>query len=145
MVMTVYGSQEGMDIWGWRFVMKAMWYRSQSMLSGICRRKSDGRRETLLLSVGGDRLFPSICKDIPEEVAKKARYMVVSLPSNPVGSIAAPGLYEEIVEFARKYDILIIHDNAYSDIIFDEAHGGSFLYRRSAGSWCGIFQPFQVL
>lgn len=53
--------------------------------------------------------------------------MVVSLPSNPVGSIAAPGLYEEIVEFAKKYDILIIHDNAYSDIIFDGAHGGSFL------------------
>lgn len=53
--------------------------------------------------------------------------MVVSLPSNPVGSIATPGLYEEIVEFAKKYDILIIHDNAYSDIIFDGAFGGSFL------------------
>ena len=66
-------------------------------------------------------------KDIPEEVAKKAKYMVVSLPSNPVGSIATPGLYEEIVEFAKKYDILIIHDNAYSDIIFDGAFGGSFL------------------
>ena len=66
-------------------------------------------------------------QDIPEEVAKKAKYMVVSLPSNPVGSIATPGLYEEIVEFAKKYDILIIHDNAYSDIIFDGAFGGSFL------------------
>ena len=64
---------------------------------------------------------------IPEEIARKAKYMVVSLPSNPVGSIAVPGLYEEIVEFARKYDILIIHDNAYSDIIFDGEQGGSFL------------------
>ena len=71
-------------------------------------------------------------QDIPEEVAKKARYMVVSLPSNPVGSIATPGMYEEIVEFARKYDILIIHDNAYSDIIFDGAHGGSFLSTEGA-------------
>ena len=53
--------------------------------------------------------------------------MVVSLPSNPVGSIATPGLYEEIVAFAKKYDILIIHDNAYSDIIFDGVEGGSFL------------------
>ena len=66
-------------------------------------------------------------KGNPEEVAKKAKYMVVSLPSNPVGSIATRGLYEEIVEFAKKYDILIIHDNAYSDIIFDGAFGGSFL------------------
>ena len=62
-------------------------------------------------------------KDIPEEVAKIAKYMVVSLPSNPVGSIATPGLYEEIIAFAKKYDILIIHDNAYSDIIFDGALG----------------------
>ena len=76
--------------------------------------------------------FLPYVKDIPEEVAKKARYMVVSLPSNPVGSIATPGLYEEIVEFARKYDILIIHDNAYSDIIFDGAHGGSFLSTEGA-------------
>ena len=70
--------------------------------------------------------------DIPEEVAKKAKYMVVSLPSNPVGSIATPGLYEEIIAFAKKYDILIIHDNAYSDIIFDGAHGGSFLATEGA-------------
>lgn len=71
--------------------------------------------------------FLPYVKDIPEEVARKAKYMVVSLPSNPVGSIATPGLYEEIVAFAKKYDILIIHDNAYSDIIFDGVEGGSFL------------------
>ena len=71
--------------------------------------------------------FLPYVKDIPEDVARKARYMVVSLPSNPVGSIATPGLYEEIIEFAKKYEILIIHDNAYSDIIFDGVEGGSFL------------------
>ena len=64
--------------------------------------------------------------DIPEDVAKKAKYMIVSLPANPVGSVGAPELYAEIVEFAKKYDILIIHDNAYSDIIFDGAKGHSF-------------------
>lgn len=71
--------------------------------------------------------FLPYVKDIPEDVARKAKYMIVSLPSNPVGSIAEPGLYEEIVAFAQKYDIMIIHDNAYSDIIFDGAFGGSFL------------------
>ena len=64
---------------------------------------------------------------IPEDVAKKAKYMIVSLPSNPTGSVATPGIYEEIIAFAKKYDILIVHDNAYSDIIFDGVHGGSFL------------------
>ena len=64
---------------------------------------------------------------IPEEVARKAKYMIVCLPSNPVGSVTRPGLYEELVAWARKYDVLIIHDNAYSDIIFDGLTGGSFL------------------
>ncbi len=64
--------------------------------------------------------------NIPEEVARRAKYMIVSLPANPVGSVGIPALYAEIVAFAKKYDILVIHDNAYSDIIFDGAVGGSF-------------------
>ena len=63
--------------------------------------------------------------DIPEEVARRAKYMIVSLPANPVGSVGTPELYEELVAFAKKYDILLIHDNAYSDIIFDGAEGHS--------------------
>ena len=53
--------------------------------------------------------------------------MVVSLPSNPMGSVGTPEVYEEIIAFAKKYDILIVHDNAYSDIIFDGNKGLSFL------------------
>ena len=64
--------------------------------------------------------------EIPEDVARKAKCMIVSLPANPLGSVGTPEVYEEIVAFAKKYDILIIHDNAYSDIIFDGAVGGSF-------------------
>ena len=66
-------------------------------------------------------------KDIPEDVAKRAKYMIVSLPANPVGSVGNENLYKEIVDFAKRYDVLIIHDNAYSDIIFDGAVGNSFL------------------
>ena len=65
--------------------------------------------------------------DIPDEVADRAKLMIVSLPSNPVGSIAREGLYEEIVAWAQKHDVLIVHDNAYSDIIFDGVIGRSFL------------------
>ena len=70
--------------------------------------------------------FRPYVADIPEDVARKAKYMIVSLPANPVGSVGNPALYEELVAFAKKYDILIIHDNAYSDIIFDGAEGHSF-------------------
>lgn len=72
-----------------------------------------------------NHFLPNVA-EIPEEVAKKAKYMMVSLPANPVGSIGNPQVYAEIVAFAKKYDILIIHDNAYSDIIFDGVEGSSF-------------------
>lgn len=70
--------------------------------------------------------------EIPEDVAKRAKYMIVSLPSNPTGSVATKGIYEELIAFAKKYDVLIVHDNAYSDIIFDGVYGGSFLAHEGA-------------
>lgn len=64
---------------------------------------------------------------IDPEVADCAKYMIVSLPANPVGSVGTPEVYEEIIAFAREHDLLIVHDNAYSDIVFDGEPGGSFL------------------
>lgn len=64
---------------------------------------------------------------IDPEVADRAKYMIVSLPANPVGSVGTPEVYKEIIAFAREHDLLIVHDNAYSDIVFDGEPGGSFL------------------
>ncbi|MFB0917117.1 MAG: aminotransferase class I/II-fold pyridoxal phosphate-dependent enzyme [Collinsella sp.] len=64
---------------------------------------------------------------IDPEVADRAKYMIVSLPANPVGSVGTPEVYEEIIAFAREHELLIVHDNAYSDIVFDGEPGGSFL------------------
>lgn len=64
---------------------------------------------------------------IDPEVADRAKYMIVSLPANPVGSVGTPEVYEEIIAFAREHDLLIVHDNAYSDIVFDGEPGGCFL------------------
>lgn len=64
---------------------------------------------------------------INPKVADRAKYMIVSLPANPVGSVGTPEVYEEIIAFAREHDLLIVHDNAYSDIVFDGDPGGSFL------------------
>ena len=74
---------------------------------------------------------------IPEEVARKAKFMLVSLPANPVGSIGTPELYAQLVDFCRKYDILLVHDNAYSDIIFDGAHGGS-IFNTPGAEECAV-------
>ena len=57
--------------------------------------------------------------DIPEEVAQRAKFMVVSYPNNPTAVMAPDSFYEELIAFAKKYDIIVLHDNAYSELVFD--------------------------
>ena len=64
---------------------------------------------------------------IPEEVARRAKMMVVSYPANPVCVTAPRSFYEQLVDFARTYNIIILHDNAYSEITYDGREGISFL------------------
>ena len=66
-------------------------------------------------------------QDIPEEVAKKAKFMLVSYPNNPTAAMAPESFYHELVAFAKKYDIIVLHDNAYSEMVFDGRSWGSFL------------------
>ena len=66
-------------------------------------------------------------QDIPEEIARKAKYMLVSYPNNPTAAMAPESFYHEVVAFAKKYDIIVLHDNAYSELVFDGQSCGSFL------------------
>ncbi|GHU68599.1 LL-diaminopimelate aminotransferase [Clostridia bacterium] len=65
--------------------------------------------------------------EIGRTMPEGTRAMIVSYPSNPVCATAPRGFYEELVEFAHRRNIWIIHDNAYSEITFDGYVGGSFL------------------
>lgn len=64
---------------------------------------------------------------IDEETAKKAKMIIVSYPLNPACTCADKKFYEELIEFAKKYNILVVHDNAYSEIEYDGRTGFSFL------------------
>ncbi len=64
---------------------------------------------------------------IPEELAKKAKLMIVSYPNNPTCALAPDSFYEKLIAFAKKYDIIVIHDNAYSELVYDGNTCGSFL------------------
>ena len=64
---------------------------------------------------------------IDPELARKAKMMVVSYPANPVCVAAPRSFYDKLIAFAKKYNIIIIHDNAYSKIIFDDHESMSFL------------------
>lgn len=65
--------------------------------------------------------------DIDEEILRDTKYIVISYPSNPCGAAAPREMYEEVLSYAKKYDFLVINDNAYSDIIFDGREAVSFL------------------
>lgn len=66
--------------------------------------------------------------EIDEKIARAAKLMVVSYPNNPTTATAPDSFYEELIEFAKKYNIIVLHDNAYSELIFEENNKGkSFL------------------
>lgn len=66
-------------------------------------------------------------QDIPEDIAKQAGFMIVSYPNNPTTAMAPDLFYRELIAFAKEHDIVVLHDNAYSDLVFDGKTCGSFL------------------
>ena len=56
---------------------------------------------------------------IPPQVVEKAKLMFINYPNNPTAAVAERPFFEEVVEFATKYEIIICHDAAYSEIAFD--------------------------
>lgn len=65
--------------------------------------------------------------DIPDEVADRAKVMVVSYPNNPTTAVADHAFYERLVAFSKQHNIIVLHDNAYSDLVLDGGQGISFL------------------
>ena len=64
---------------------------------------------------------------IPAEVARDAKVMWLNYPNNPTGAVAEKAYYEEAVAFAREYDVALLHDAAYSEVVFDGYKALSFL------------------
>jgi len=64
---------------------------------------------------------------VPEDVARRAKLLFLNYPNNPTGAVAVEGFWEQVVDFARRYDILVCHDVAYSEITYDGYRPTSFL------------------
>ena len=58
---------------------------------------------------------------------ERARLMYINYPNNPTGAVVPDGFFAQVVEFAREHDILVVHDNAYSEVCFDGYRAPSFL------------------
>lgn len=127
-IMTVYGSQEGMAHLGWALcdpgdivLVPNPGYPIFSIGPMFC----DAR--IVEYPIYPEDNYMLKFENIPEEIAKKAKLIVVSYPLNPVCAVADDAFYEELIAFAKKYNIIVLHDNAYADIVYGGRVGKSFL------------------
>jgi len=83
--------------------------------------------EPVLLPLRPDHGFAPDLQTVSQADRDRARLMFLNYPNNPTGATVPDGLFEEVVEFARRHEILAVHDNAYSETTFDGYVAPSFL------------------
>ncbi len=127
-IMALYGSQEGMAHLAWALcdpgdvvLVPNPGYPIFRIGPQLCDAQV---WEYPLLSQNG--YLPRL-EEIPEDIARRARFMVINYPGNPVCKAAPESFYRELIAFAKKYEIVILHDNAYADLVFGGRKGISFL------------------
>lgn len=127
-IMSVYGSQEGIAHLGWALcdpgdlvLVPNPGYPIFSIGPTFCD------AEIWEYPIYPEKDYVLDFDDIPEDIAKKAKMIIVSYPLNPVCAVAGEGFYEKLIAFTRKYNVIVIHDNAYADIIYGGREGKSFL------------------
>ncbi len=127
-VMSVYGSQEGMGHIGMVLCDPGdtvlvpnpgyPLFEMSALMAGAKVETYEIREENGYL--------PDL-EHISKDVLERTKYMIVSYPLNPVCVCAPDEFYDRLIAFARENNIIILHDNAYSDIIFTRKQGRSFL------------------
>jgi LL-diaminopimelate aminotransferase len=83
--------------------------------------------EPVLMALQPEHGFVPDLGAIDEQLARRAKLMYLNYPNNPTGAIVPDGFFAHVVEFARAYEILVVHDNAYSEIAYDGYRAPSFL------------------
>jgi LL-diaminopimelate aminotransferase len=83
--------------------------------------------EAVLMPLEPDRGFAPDFEKLPGDVLERARLLFFNYPNNPTGAVVPDGLFEQAIELAKAHDILIVHDNAYSETTYDGYVAPSFL------------------
>lgn len=92
--------------------------------------------EPYFMPIGPENNYLPDLDKIPEEVAQKAKLMFLNYPNNPTGAIANLEYFKKVLEFAKKHDILICHDQAYCEMTYDGYVAPSFLEIEGAKDYC---------
>jgi len=88
--------------------------------------------EPVLMALEPELGFVPDLDRIDAEVAKRAKLMYLNYPNNPTGAVVPENFFDRVVEFAWEHDILVVHDNAYSEVTFDGYRAPSFLATKGA-------------
>jgi LL-diaminopimelate aminotransferase len=83
--------------------------------------------EPVLMALRPELGFVPDLGAIEDEIAKRAKLMFLNYPNNPTGAVVPEGFFERVVEWARAYDVLVVHDNSYSEISYDGYKAPSFM------------------
>ena len=83
--------------------------------------------EVHYLPLVAEQAFMPDLDGVPADVAGRANLLFLNYPNNPTGAVVAPGAFERVVEYARVNDLIVVHDNAYSEVAFDGYEPPSFL------------------
>jgi LL-diaminopimelate aminotransferase len=83
--------------------------------------------EPVLMALEPELGFVPDLESIDPDVVARAKLMYLNYPNNPTGAVVPDGFFELVVEFARENELLVVHDNAYSEITFDGYRAPSFL------------------
>ncbi|MHB1682676.1 MAG: aminotransferase class I/II-fold pyridoxal phosphate-dependent enzyme [Bacilli bacterium] len=65
--------------------------------------------------------------EVPAAVLARAKMMILNYPGNPVTAVVEQEFFAQVVDVARRHDIMVVHDAAYIELLFDGAHSPSFL------------------
>ena len=132
-LMSIYGSQEGLTHIGWALcdpgdvvLVPDPGYPIFEMGPALCG------AEIVHYPLKEENGYLPDLDGMDPELADRAKMMVVSYPANPVCVTAPDEFYHKLIAFAKAHNIIILHDNAYSDIIFDGRVGKSFLAYQGA-------------
>ena len=132
-LMSIYGSQEGLTHIGWALcdpgdvvLVPDPGYPIFEMGPALCG------AEIVHYPLKEENGYLPDLDGLDPELADRAKMMVVSYPANPVCVTAPDEFYHKLIAFAKAHNIIILHDNAYSDIIFDGRVGKSFLAYQGA-------------
>jgi LL-diaminopimelate aminotransferase len=83
--------------------------------------------DSVLMPLVPEKGFAPDLSAISAEDAAKAKLMFINFPNNPTGAIVPDGFFEEVVDFARANEILVVHDSAYTETTYDGYVAPSFL------------------